>query len=154
MCFSKQFTITGVITQLMPFTDSSTHVSFLQQTLMKLLSVPSSVLKPGASRDRLVFCCFKCLCVLVSSTKSSPAHTSPAPELRIHRAKTTLSISPRNLMPSKRHLIGPCPDPDFKPIPPTALSIFIEAPLFFVLRAFFLESSMLSAWISESLFGN
>ena len=65
------------MTQLMPFTDSSTHVSFIQQTLMKPLSVPSSVLKPGASRDRLVVCCFKCLCALVNSTQSPPAQTSP-----------------------------------------------------------------------------
>lgn len=71
---------------------------------------------------------------------SSP-HFSP--ELGIHRAKTTLSIPPGCLMPSNRHLIGICPDPDSKPTPPTTLSISIEAPPFFLLLQFLLESSML-----------
>ena len=107
----------------MQFADSSTHVSFLQQTLMKLLSVPSSVLKPGASWDRLVFCCFKCLCALVSSTKSSPAHTSPQnsefTEPRPHLASLLeISCHPRGIwldlvqiQTSNPFLPQPCPSP-------------------------------------------
>ena len=111
------------MTQLMPFTDSSTHVSFIHQTLRKLLSVPSSVLKPGASRDRLVVCCFKCLCALMNSTQSSPAQTSPQnsefTEPRPHLASLLeISCHPRGMwldlvqiQTSNPFPPQPCPSP-------------------------------------------
>ena len=131
------------MTQLTPFADSSAHVSFIQHIFMKPFPVPSSVLRPGVSQNRLTVCGSKHLCVLVSSRELSPAQTSPRnsefTEPRPH------SASLLDIMPPNRHLTGICPDPDAKPTPPTALSTSTEAPPFFPLLKFFLESSMPSA---------